>query len=473
MSARDPEEEPVGTHAWIMARVEEMKARGETEPRAALDEVNVAMIRHWAEAMGDDDPRWRPGPDTLAPPAMAQVWTMYGLDPHRPPTDPLHGTMQVLDQAGYTSVLGTNCDQTYARFLRPGERPSITTRLESVVGPKRTGVGEGYFVTTVNTWWVGQGDGREPVATMTFRVLKFKPGTGRPAVDRTKTVRPVVNRDNAFFFEGTAAGELRVQTCNACGALRHPPGPVCPECHAMDRSYVVASGRGRVHSFLVHHAPQVPGRRLPLPLALVELEEGVRMVGAVSAPEGHELAIGDEVSVVLDRIDDDLTLASWRVSSPSVVEERGAPATSPETTATPTPDLPAWELPVTATLIIAGALATRDFQDVHHDRDLAVQRGSRDIFLNILTTTGLVQRYVGEWAVATGRGRVRITSCALRLGAPAYPGDTLRMTGTLVEDEPEGGAVDVVGACALGQHVSARVTWVPEVPSDEVGGGDR
>ncbi len=91
-------------------------------------------------------------------------------------------------------------------------------------------------------------------------------------------------------------------------------------------------------------------------------------------------------------------------------------------------ELPPWELPVTPTLVVSTALATRDFQDVHHDRDLAQGHGSQDIFLNILTTTGLVQRYVGEWARdALGDGFV-IRSCGLRLGAPAYPYDTVRFT---------------------------------------------
>jgi uncharacterized OB-fold protein len=421
------------THDEIMARVEELIAAGETSPRAALDEVNLPMIRHWAEAMGDTNPLWQ-GRDAVAPPAMAQVWTMYGLDPHRPAGDPLHATMRLLDEAGFTSVLGTNCDQTYARFLVPGERPAITTRLESVVGPKQTGVGEGYFVTTENTWWVAD----EPVATMTFRVLKFKP---RPRVDPTRTVRPVVNRDTAFFFDGTARGELRIQTCNACGVLRHPPGPVCPHCHAMDRGHVVASGRGTVFSFLVHHAPQVPGKQLPLPLALVELEEGVRMVGAV---RGDGLEIGAPVQVVFDRIDDDLTLASWSLA--------GA---SPEPVADPrTSDLPPSSIPITATLTVSAALATRDFQDVHHDRELAVQRGSRDIFLNILTTTGLVQAYVVDSA---GAG-ARVAACALRLGAPAHPGDTLELTGTIASRTDTEVVVDVVGTVPSGTHVTARVT---------------
>ena len=108
-------------------------------------------------------------------------------------------------------------------------------------------------------------------------------------------------------------------------------------------------------------------------------------------------------------------------------------STSPATGA----ELPPWELPVTPTLVVSTALATRDFQDVHHDRDLAQGHGSKDIFLNILTTTGLVQRYVGEWARDALGERFLIRSCGLRLGAPAYPYDTVRFTAT-VTDEVDG-----------------------------------
>ncbi|WP_310963694.1 hotdog family protein [Nocardioides terrisoli] len=124
--------------------------------------------------------------------------------------------------------------------------------------------------------------------------------------------------------------------------------------------------------------------------------------------------------------------------------------------------LPTWELPITPTLVVSTAIATRDFQDVHHDRDLAQGHGSKDIFLNILTTTGLVQRYVGEWAREAVGPDFRITSCALRLGAPAYPYDTLSFSGTVVDnaDEAPDGTltVDVVGAVSLGNHVDATVT---------------
>lgn len=123
-------------------------------------------------------------------------------------------------------------------------------------------------------------------------------------------VRPIINRDNAYFFEGTASRELRIQQCNQCGMLRHPPGPACPECGAFDRGYVVAKGEGTVFSYLVHHAPQVPGKQLPLVIALVDLDEGVRMVAEVTgAPEG--LAIGDRLRVGWNVIDDELTLPIW------------------------------------------------------------------------------------------------------------------------------------------------------------------
>jgi hypothetical protein len=119
--------------------------------------------------------------------------------------------------------------------------------------------------------------------------------------------------------------------------------------------------------------------------------------------------------------------------------------------------LPAWKLPITPTLVVSTAIATRDFQDVHHDRDLAQGHGSKDIFLNILTTTGLVQRYVGEWAREALGPDFRITSCGLRLGAPAYPYDTLAFSGT-VTDEADGVlSIDVVGVVSLGNHVNATV----------------
>ena len=318
------------THDWIVSETERIQALGETAPRLARDPVSQPIINAWLDAIDETDARFTDG---LAPPAMAQVWTMPGLRGTRGADDPLSQAMEVLDAAGFTSVLGTNCNQTYERYLLVGEQVSVTTQLEDIAGPKQTGVGEGYFVTTRNVWRVED----EVVATMQFRVLKFKPRSmveepeslalrserserletsvskPREGPDRSQIIRPVRNQDTDFFWEGTQQGELRVQKCNACGELRHPPGPVCPVCHAMDRGYVVASGRGTVFSFLVHHAPQMPGRELPLTIALVELVEGVRVVADVRGnPE--DLAIGDPVVVAWDEVDDELTLPIWELA---------------------------------------------------------------------------------------------------------------------------------------------------------------
>jgi len=115
--------------------------------------------------------------------------------------------------------------------------------------------------------------------------------------------------------------------------------------------------------------------------------------------------------------------------------------------------LPELRILVTPTFVISTAVATRDFQDVHHDRDQAVRRGSRDIFLNILTTNGLVQRYVTDWAGATAM----VHRVAIRLGAPCYAYDTLVLTGQVEQVSSTGCVVAVVGRVTGGDHVTGRV----------------
>jgi acyl dehydratase len=115
--------------------------------------------------------------------------------------------------------------------------------------------------------------------------------------------------------------------------------------------------------------------------------------------------------------------------------------------------IPEWSLPLTPTTIVSTAIATRDWQDVHHDRDVAQAAGSKDIFMNILTTNGLVERYVVDWAGPD----TELKGIAIRLGAPAYPYDTLTFSGTV--DTVEGGiaTISVVGRVSLGDHVTGTV----------------
>ena len=115
------------------------------------------------------------------------------------------------------------------------------------------------------------------------------------------------------------------------------------------------------------------------------------------------------------------------------------------------PDLP---IPLTRTLIVSTAIASRDYQDVHHDRDLARQRGAKDIFMTILTTNGLVGRFVTDWA---GPEAI-LKTVAIRLGAPNYPGDTMRMTGSVKAKDAEEVTLEIHGTNAIGEHVSGTVT---------------
>ncbi|MGW0534727.1 MaoC family dehydratase [Streptomyces sp. NPDC003032] len=121
-------------------------------------------------------------------------------------------------------------------------------------------------------------------------------------------------------------------------------------------------------------------------------------------------------------------------------------------------ELPSLEVPITRILIVAGAIASRDYQDVHHDAELARTKGSPDIFMNILTTNGLVGRYITDHFGPTAILR----KVAIRLGAPNYPGDTMVLTGTVeeVDTAPEGetATVKVVGANGIGKHVTGTVT---------------
>jgi acyl dehydratase len=115
--------------------------------------------------------------------------------------------------------------------------------------------------------------------------------------------------------------------------------------------------------------------------------------------------------------------------------------------------LPELEIDVTPTFVIAAAIATRDFQDVHHDRDRAAERGGKDIFVNILTTTGLVQRYVTDWAGP----EATVHQIAIRLGVPCYAGDKLTFSGKVAEAGGGEYVVEVTGRCSLGDHVTGTV----------------
>lgn len=295
-------------------RAFEGRSVGPADP--ADDPVNVPMIRHWVEAMGDTNPVYlddgaaqatgREG--IVAPAVMLQVWSMKGLKSQGPrQSSEQTNLLNLLDEAGFTSVVATNTEQEYLRELVPGDELTTTAFIESVSEEKATGLGVGHFVTTRTEYRDQDG---ELVGSMMFRILKFRPR--EKAAAKMPRPRPSTNLDNQFFFDGAKDGKLLIQTCSSCGALRHPPGPMCPRCQSLEWETVEASGKGTVYSFVTNHYPQVPAFDYPLNVALIELEEGVRLISNVVGIPAEDVEIGMAVEVEFTAFDDELTLPQFR-----------------------------------------------------------------------------------------------------------------------------------------------------------------
>ncbi len=311
-------------------------------PNLSPHAVNVPMIRHWVEAMGDYNPVYvsdeaarAAGYDELiAPPTMLQAWIMRGLRLSNeieearatgaPQGDgPNDRMMALLDNEGLTSVVATNCEQAYGRPLVVGDRLLVRSVIEAISDPKRTGLGTGRFLTTrldyvsVPDADVSEGpleeaaiqalyDAGEPVATMRFRILKFLPPERKAPLPPRP--HPALTQDNAFWFEGARAHQLLIQRCTSCGTLRHPPLPACANCGSLEWDFVESTGRGTLYSYVIVHYPQVPSFEYPLPIGLVELEEGTRVVANLGAVERDDIAIGMALRAEFVDFDDELSL---------------------------------------------------------------------------------------------------------------------------------------------------------------------
>ncbi|MFF6780913.1 OB-fold domain-containing protein [Streptomyces sp. NPDC012510] len=313
------------------------------EGRAAVlggrgkDPVNSPMIRHWCEAMGDTNPAYT-GPDAVAPPTMLQVWTMGGLSGHETRAPAYDELLALLDGAGYTSVVATDCEQVYLRALRPGDEIMFDSVIESVSARKTTKLGTGYFVTTRMDVRVGD----ELAGTHRFRILKYAPahasGEGerrrrehaqpdeQPRSpqqphprERPRRPRPVVNRDNAGFWEGVARHRLLIQRCADCSTLRLPWLPGCNACGSPEWDTVEACGDGTVYSYVVMHHPPFPAFDPPYAVGLIELAEGVRFVSNVIGVPYDKVRIGMPVRLAFVRCDEESELPVFRAEG-EVVE---------------------------------------------------------------------------------------------------------------------------------------------------------
>lgn len=302
-----------------------------TPVRHAQEPVNRAMIRHFVEAMGDENPIYldpeaaaATGRDQIvAPPPMLSTWLMVGYRAHMSALQtgaadsPMARLLQLLNDRGFTGVVATNDEQTYHRELIVGDQLAMSTVIEDVSPLKKTGLGTGHFVTTLRTYRDASG---EVVAEQRFRILRFDasaketPKTSvalSPETDIGLRPKPFILQDNEFWFKAAAERRLVIQACTDCGVLRHPPSPMCAKCQSWKWHEVAASGRGTVHSFVISHHPKAPGFDYPHSVVLVDLAEGTRLVADfVGTPEA--LAVGLAVQVEWLDYDPELTLPRFR-----------------------------------------------------------------------------------------------------------------------------------------------------------------
>lgn len=289
--------------------------------RVGQDPVNIPMVRHWVEAMADTNPIYLDGAaaqasgrsDVVAPAAMMQAWTMPGYTASvesggaRTAMDELE---EVLGAGGYTSVVATDSEFEFHREAVLGDHLSLHEVLEGVSAEKHTAIGTGRFVTTVRTYRNQHG---EVLATQRWRTLRYRPAPApEPEPERAPRPRPALNPDNAFWFEAAHQHRLAIQRCVDCAELRHPPGPCCPGCGSFAWDTVTASGQGTIYSYVVVHHPPHPAFDYPLLVALVELQEGTRLVSNLVGVEPDAIEIGMPVVVTWLEADSELTLPVFR-----------------------------------------------------------------------------------------------------------------------------------------------------------------
>lgn len=295
------------------------------ERTVAPDPVNLPMIRHWVEAMeltspvhlDPDAARATGRPDVVAPAAMTQAWVMRGYAATVRPTTGQGRFQELVDllaEGGYTSVVATDSDLELVRELVPGDHVSVEEVVESISPEKQTGLGAGRFVTTLKTYRDANG---EVVATQRWRTLRFRP-KAEPEAPKGPRPRPALNRDNAFWFEAARDHRLVIQRCCSCGTLRHPPGPMCPQCRSLAWDTVESCGRASLYSWVVAHHPRHPAFDAPYLVAVVELEEGTRLITNLVDLAPDELEIGMPLRLRWLDADPDLTLPVFR---PATLQE--------------------------------------------------------------------------------------------------------------------------------------------------------
>ncbi len=299
-------------------------------PKRGYDDVNLAMIRHWAEVTGDENPVYTDAEfaaasskkGIIAPPTMLLIWAMEGYPMAGQQTgkvDVQRELHNVFDAHGYTGVLGTNTITEFYRDLRPGDQVTSYTVIDSVTGPKKTARGMGYFIETVTKFTDQNG---EDVGRQVFRTLRFMPSAelvaakAEAAGGETKLEAPVRipsprGHDNAWWWEAIDQGRLLIQRCKSCGTLRHPPRPMCGECQSLEWDSIESTLEGEVYSYTEINYPKFPGYPYPLVCGLIQLREGTRLVANIVGCDPEQVRIGMKVQGRVERVDERTVLPNF------------------------------------------------------------------------------------------------------------------------------------------------------------------
>ena len=292
-------------------------------PTPAADDINSAMVRQWAEVMGDNNPayldkEWAEKSsrgNTISPPAMMYVWGQEGFQVTKGrAANAMSNLVSTFDRHGYTGVLGTNVKQEYFKEVSPGDNVTIEMIIDNISERKATGRGTGYFFETLSTFTDQHG---EKIGTQRFKVLKFIPQE-QPATAAADDKLDVPTRiasprghDNKWWWEACDDGKVLIQRCQSCGALRHPPRPMCGECQSMEWDSIESTLDGEVLSHTEIHHPKIPGYQYPLVCAVIKLAEGTNLVANIVGCSPSEVQIGMKVKGVLEQIDEKTMLPQF------------------------------------------------------------------------------------------------------------------------------------------------------------------
>lgn len=289
-------------------------------PYYAWNKVSRTQIWQWCTAMGDTHQDYLNNEQAVAPPTMLQCWTFRDLNGNYAPGSTDQNAYEVLnklDDLGYVGSVAVSYDQRYHRYLREGDHVHSYSTIQSISELKKTGLGEGFFVTEFAEYF-DQDEILIGDATITY--LKYQVKTSSAAMPdaprKIERIPPVENHDSQHFWQGLRDGKLLIQQCSNCQTHRHPPQPMCEACQSLAWHTVESSGKGTIYSFTTLHHPEIPPFDYPNSIVLVDLDEDVRIAAQLVDCKPNDIDIGRRVVAQIEKVQEGLSVPIFRIGDP-------------------------------------------------------------------------------------------------------------------------------------------------------------